>query len=318
MSIRRLQNAGAALLALTISVASTLQSESLAPTSFAESGARVNAREMSRMVDATGTEVPRRDYQRIISGSTVVDSLLLALADPTRVAAYTHYGSTASPYAYRLAGKPTAESIEEILSLRPDLVLLHAHGRPDKVARLREAGVAVFDLGEMKGISTLLPNIRTVARLLGHPDRGEQLARSFQRRMHSIASHIPQAERPQALYLSVQPSAFFGGTIGSSYHDVLIAAGLRDVAGTLYTGWPKYSTEHLLELDPEIVVTHLGMGADLCRRSGLEQLRACTRAGRIVEVDPFLIGDPSLYMLEAASTIFERVFEDADDHRRPS
>jgi hypothetical protein len=39
-------------------------------------------------------------------------------------------------------------------------------------------GIEVFDLGEMRGANMVVRDIRVVAMLLGHPERGQRLASS--------------------------------------------------------------------------------------------------------------------------------------------
>src|SRR5262245_8019203 len=114
--------------------------------------------------DATGHVVELRPYGRILSASTVADRLLQALAEPDRIVGVTAFGR-ASPWAYQQADKPTLvgiDDVEAVLSLAPDLVLLNSFGQASKVARLRERGVEVFDLGEMRGADMLVRDIHVV------------------------------------------------------------------------------------------------------------------------------------------------------------
>lgn len=193
------------------------------------------------------------------------------------------------------------------MGLRPDLIVANSLAQQDVVQRYREAGIEVFDLGPMHGLATLRPNIVSVATLLGRPERGRALARRFERRMENIARHIPEHERPSAIYLGIHGDKLYGGTRGSSYHDILTHAGLRDAAAERYEGWPRYTSEQLLALDPDIVVTQSDMGKVVCRHPGLDRLRVCSGSGRIVEIDGGLLGDPSLTILEATDAVFEAV-----------
>jgi iron complex transport system substrate-binding protein len=310
-------NLALAALSLALSVILALPSRgaeaarSTRPITLA-AGTRV-VREQGRdgLIDASGRFVPLGNYRRILSGSTVSDSLLHALCEPDRILAYTRYSAEESPYAYRFAGRPTfadLSNLEALVARKPDLVLVSNIGPSEHVARLRQVGLTVFDLGEMRGLSTLLPNIVTAATLLGRPEEGVRLARRFERRLRALAQDIPEQRRPSGLYVSVYGDSIYGGTDGSSYHDVLTAAGVRDAAAARYDGWPRYTSEELLALDPELVVTHEGMGKLLCAHPGLSRLRACGGAsGRIVELHGQLIGDPGLAMLDAAETVYEAV-----------
>jgi ABC-type Fe3+-hydroxamate transport system substrate-binding protein len=265
---------------------------------------------VSGMRDATGHFVPLASYRRIVSTSGVSDSVLLALAEPDRIVAFTRYSVEHSPIAYRYAGKPTIAElteVEAILSRKPDLVLVNNLGNEERIQRLRDVGLTVFDLGEMRGLKTLLPNIVTIGTLLGRTEVGRELASRFERRMQSIAKHIPEAQRPLAVYTSIYGDSLYGASIGTSHHDVLLAAGLRDKAAGVYQDWPRYTPEMLLALDPDVIVTQDGMREHLCRHSNLKQLRACQPGGSIVEVNGRLLDDPSLTMLDAAEAVYEAV-----------
>ena len=259
--------------------------------------------------DATDHFVPRRSYQRIISLSGVADSLLYHLVAPTRISALSPYAERAA-FAYRYQGFRQLNlkyDAEALLALEPDLILTHHLSRMDRVMQLREAGLTVFDLGEMKGLDTLLPNIQTVANLLNIPERGRAFAYRIETRMARIADQ--QAPGPDAIYVGVHGDKMYGGTVGTSYHDVLMAAGLTDIAAGRYEGWTRYTQEHLLTLDPQVIVTQTGMARQLCDTSNLTQLRACSATGQVVEVDTPLLLSPGPEMVEAAEEVHRKVFE---------
>jgi len=307
--------AGATLcLALSIAIGPGSNAGGASLTRHGSSGAAepVVVRQHGRdgIVDAGGRFVALRRYDRIASTSSLADGLLLALCEPDRIAAFTQTSPGQGPFGYRYSGKPTLRGpgdLEALLTLGPDLVLGSGLvAGSDRVARIRDAGLTVFDLGEMRGLSSLLPNIVTIATLLGRAETGRELATRFEQRMRRLAAAIPERERPGGLYVSLFGDVLYGGTDGSSYHDVLTAAGIRDVAAERYVGWPRYTPEQLLALDPELIVTHDGMARSLCAHPGLGQLRAC-RNQRIVELDGALLGDPGLAMLDAAESLFEAV-----------
>jgi iron complex transport system substrate-binding protein len=258
----------------------------------------------ANLIDSEGVPIPRRDYRRIVSVSPVADEILLEICEPDRLAAFTAT-SARSSQGFRYAGKPTIEQIddlESILSLRPDLVLVNGVRDARPVARLREAGLIVFDLGEMRGLSTLTRTIRELAEILGCPERGERFATDVIEGMNAVAADVPPSERPRALYLSVYGDSLFGSALETSFHDVLLAAGLVDAAKN-YRGWPQYTPEQVLAMDPEVIVTHEGMGRTLCRRPGLALLRACKTPDRIVEVDGEVFTHPGPSMVETARVI---------------
>jgi len=264
------------------------------------------------LVDATGARVALEPRHRVASGSLLADPVLLALAAPTDIVAF----SARAPLArdgHRYAGKPSLDPtrrVEQLLELRPDLVLVNSLGESAWIEQLRAAGVVVFDLGPMWGVDTFVRNVMQIGWLIGQPQAGRELAAQFRLRLEAIAGHLGGGPRRGALYLGVHGGDLFGGTRGSSYHDVLTYAGLRDVAAERYQGWPKYDPEALLTLDPELVVTQTGMRAALCERGELGRLRACGPEGGVLEVDGQLLNDAGMGMLDAAERIHRLAYRD--------
>src|SRR5690606_20566056 len=126
--------------------------------------------------------------------------------------------------------------------------------------------------------------------------RGEQLIERLTLQASVIADGV--RVRRGAVYVVVYGGRIYGGTRGTSYHDVIRLAGLSDLAAGAHEGFPQYTTEELLRMDPEIIVTRVGMAEAICRQPGLEGLRACP-AG-VVEIDEAVLEDPGLGMIDAA------------------
>lgn len=266
------------------------------------------------VVDANGVPVPVRRYTRVASTSTIGDALALALLEPERVLALSDYGKRHHDEAHRYGQRlPVVgpQQLEQLVERGVDLLITNHLGSQAELARMREAGLQVFNFGDMRGLTTLLPNIAAFAALVGEPARGELYATKLVRRLRAVASDIPASKRKTAVYVSTYANQLFGGAAGTSYHDVLVHAGLRDVASERHSGWVHYDPEQLLDLNPEIVVANRGTGEALCLVGGLENLRAC-RNGRVVTIDMDLLNDPGPRMLEAAEALRERVYGPVD------
>ncbi len=264
------------------------------------------------LVDGSGRAIPLADYQRIASGSTIADALLLEFASPERIAAFTQYSQGNELYGHRFAGKPRIDALaemEQLLELQPDLLIVSVLSSESRLQRLRDAGLNVFVLGEMRGVDSFLTSVRMVATLVGRPDLGEMYAFSFARRLDSIASDLPQAKRKTGAQLTYYGNKIYGSGSGTSYHDVLSAAGLRDVGAEHYDGWPALSIDQVLQLDPDVIVTRDHMGQTLCSNDTLAELRACAHGQRgIVELPDALINDPGPMMLLSAELVHRAVY----------
>jgi iron complex transport system substrate-binding protein len=261
------------------------------------------------LLDQSGHAVRLGDFRRIASASAVADPLLHELCEDSRIVAFSSHSVSVGPDAHRYAHKPGIDlsRTEALLELEPDLVLVSSLSDHGHTERLREAGLAVFDLGTSSGVADLRDTIARLGWLIGAPERARTFARQLGERLAAVAADVPAAERKRALYVGVYGTQLFGGSVGTSYHDVLTYAGLSDVAASSFKGWPSYTPEQLLTLNPELVVTQTGGGVLLCRHSELQALAACG-TGRIVEVDEAIINDAGVYMLDASELVHAAVY----------
>ncbi|MEO0324303.1 MAG: helical backbone metal receptor, partial [Myxococcota bacterium] len=209
------------------------------------------------VVDGGGHPVPVRGYARLVSASPLADQVYAALLEPGRLVAVTRFSKQGAA-GYRFAGARSLarlEDLEAVLALEPDLVLVSGFADTQRVARLREAGLQVFDVGRMTGVASLLAAIRRLAAVVDVPERGEALARRWLRRFRAVAADVAEERRARGAYVGLFGDRLYGGTAGSSYADVLDAAGVDDVAAAAgYTGWPELTREQLLALDPPLLV----------------------------------------------------------------
>jgi iron complex transport system substrate-binding protein len=251
--------------------------------------------------------VPEGGYRRILSLSLVADGILAELAEPSRVVGTTTWIEPPHPRAHVLAGLPridSADDIERILALQPDVVIVHGWGEPARSARLRQQGLRVVPLQEKGDAEALASDVRLVAKLLGAPARGEDLLRRLGRRREVLRA--ARAGRPlvRGIYLSAAAGSYWGGAAGTAAHDLLASAGVRDLAAEAgLEGWPQLRAEQLLTWDPDVVVGAEGLRAQLCGPGPLEALRVCGAAGGVVELPERVVSDPGPLRIEAAEAL---------------
>jgi len=260
--------------------------------------------------DATGESIAVRDYARIVSTSTIADQVLIEIIEPDRLLAVSgHTLRTQGSRAYRnKIGVERARDIETIIELRPDIVFINNFVDRRQVERLKDAGLNVFDMGEMRGLETLLPNIRQLAAVLDVPERGQELADELVRKLEAVSADIAAEDRRRGLYVGIHGDRLYGGTAGTSFHDVLVAGGLIDMAAEAgFHGWPAFTNEQLLSLDPPWIITNPGTERSLCRHPGFQSLSAC-RTGQVRSIATDLLTDPGLGILQAAEAVHAVVY----------
>ncbi|MEL6340423.1 MAG: ABC transporter substrate-binding protein [Myxococcota bacterium] len=268
-------------------------------------------RDFPTLKDGRGVDVMRRSYQRIASLSTVADHMLLRLVEPRRIVGVTAYTLENHPDAWRFAGIPalsTSKSLESVLALGPDLVVISKFADEAYMARLREEGIAVFDLGDMRGIATTRRDIQDLGVLLNLRERARRLEREFVRACEGLTRRIGDDPRRSGIFLSVFGDNFFGGTANTSYADLLRLAGVKDLAAERgFVGWPRFSAEQLIELDPPLIVMPKGRARHVCSHAILRDLTACSTAGGVIEMPNKNHSDAGLGLVDAAHDLQEQL-----------
>ena len=263
--------------------------------------------------DATGARIAVRDYVRVVSTSTIADQVLVQLIDPRRLLAVSGHTLRTQPSAIYgdKIGVERARDIETIIELRPDIVFINNFVDRRHVERFKDAGLNVFDLGPMRGLETLRPNIRQLAAVLGVESRAERLIEKLEMELAEVSTDVGSRERRRALYVGLHGDRLYGGTAGTSFHDVLVGAGLIDIAAEAgYKGWPAYSNEEILSLDPDWIVTNPQSEETLCGHPGFEALSACAN-GQVRSVATDLLTDPGLGIVDAARAVRNAVYGEA-------
>lgn len=182
--------------------------------------------------------------KRIVSLNLCADQLLVDLADPGQIVALTEWARdpTMSAVAVRARALPfTHRSAEEVMALRPDLVI----GAPSRtkavLGPLKARGVTLVEPPFADNVAGIEQAITTIAGAVGHPERGKRLIARMRRDLAAIGSP-PGRGRVAAYY---QRQGFVTGT-GTLVDDMMRRVGLVNLAGRL--GRPALSTLSIEEM----------------------------------------------------------------------
>lgn len=190
--------------------------------------------------------------RRIVSFNLCADQLLLALADPSQIAALSPYATdpTLSVMTREAAPFPqTGWNIESVVNLAPDLVLTGFSDRPAK-ALLSATGLRVVQVDLVSDLAAASAQVREIGTLVGHPDRGEALARRLEQTEATLKA---AALNPPRTALIVQREGYTEGT-ASLASAMLSLAGLKPPADATGGFGGFVSMETLLTKGPDILV----------------------------------------------------------------
>ncbi|HVX92222.1 MAG TPA: ABC transporter substrate-binding protein [Xanthobacteraceae bacterium] len=197
---------------------------------------------------SAGAAAPRR----VVSFNICADQLVVALADPQQIAGLSPYATDPRLSVVAVEARKFRRlewQAESVLPLEPDLVLVGPWDRPVTRQLLSSLGVPVVDIALVDDLDAARAQIREVAALLGHPDRGEALVGRLDRARARLAA----LRRPAfSTALVVERGGFTAGT-ASLAAAVLAEAGLHPPPGSPGGNGGYVSLERLLLLDPDLM-----------------------------------------------------------------
>ncbi|MBQ0822083.1 ABC transporter substrate-binding protein [Microvirga sp. HBU67558] len=135
--------------------------------------------------------------ERIASLNLCTDQLLLALADRSQIASLSRLARDPSIafLADQAGAVPLNDgSAESIIVERPDLVLTGTYGQREQVALLSRQGIDVLSLGPWENLADGRSQIRTLARRLGQPERGEALIALIDAALERARGTVPEGQ----------------------------------------------------------------------------------------------------------------------------
>lgn len=141
--------------------------------------------------------------RRVVSLNPCMDAILLDVADPSQIAALSHYSTSPrqSAIAARSARFPhTWGSAEEVAALKPDLVLTSGMGAMALSGVLPRLKVRAASFVVPTSVDESLAQVEEVARLVGHPDRGAALAARIRTALADAAPHAGEPRLGALIY----------------------------------------------------------------------------------------------------------------------
>lgn len=190
--------------------------------------------------------------RRIVSFNLCADQLLLALADPEQIAGLSPYAATAalSVTTEQGARYPRLNwDSESVINLAPDLVLAGPSDRPTR-AVLDASGLRVVEVKLVSDLASARQQAREIGALIGHPQRGETLARALEQAEAKLAA---TAVSPAMTALVVQRGGYGEGPM-SLVAGMLRVAGLRPPTNSPAGFGGFVSLEQLLVDGPDVLV----------------------------------------------------------------
>lgn len=241
-----------------------------------------------------------RSPQRIVSLLPSLTESVCALGECQRLVGVDRYSNhPASILRLPKLGGGLDPSIESVVALRPDVVLISVSSRASE--RLESLGLKVVAL-EPKNHADVRRVLQALGVLLDVPATApEQLWREIQEGVDAAAHSLPAAARGLRVYFEVSRGPYGAGEV-SFIGETLTRLGMKNVIPAKLGPFPRLNPEFIVRADPDLIM--IGNRSMQTREPypGWDQMRA-VRAQRIciygVE-DSDVVVRPGPRMAEAA------------------
>lgn len=242
--------------------------------------------------------VPGHPPSRIVSLAPAMTEILFALGLGNRVVGVTTVcDRPAEARGKAKIGGMSNPSIEAIVDLKPDLVVMNTDGNPKAVAeRLAGLGIKTY-VFRARRLAELPAGIREMGRALGARPAADALAGRIGRAIrdagaaqHGTPSYATIGKGQKVLFV-IWPSPLIVAGPGTILDDAMKMKGWNNIAADAKVPYPRFSLEAVIERAPDLIL--IGKGHDDRKsfsRGFLNSLRMleAVRKGRVCYLDDAL------------------------------
>jgi iron complex transport system substrate-binding protein len=265
-----------------------------------------------RAVQASPAEPPAPP-QRIVSLQPALTEAVCALGACARLVGVDRYSSWPPEFIAQLpvVGGGLDPSIEAIVALRPDVVLL---SRSTQAAqRLHALGIrtVALDADTLAEVHTLLQRVGDVLQVPA-AQGADALWRRIQSDIDAAATSVPTSVRGVRVYFEVGRGPFAAGP-QSFIGAILTRLGAENVVPASLGPFPQLSPEFVLRAAPDVIIQSEGSAQNAPGWAGLQAVQH----GRICRFAPAQIDilvRPGPRMAEAAHLLAQCLREKAPRH----
>jgi len=214
-----------------------------------------NAALATTITDETGRSVnisPRPE--RIVSLAPGITEILYALSLEDKIVGVTSFCNwpPAARQKQQIGGFINP-SIEQIVSLKPDLIIATADGnRQDTVRQLERIGLTVY-VTNPSDTSGILRSILHLGEITARKKAAATLVLQLQKRISNVEAQIRHKSKPRVFFqIGLEPLI----TVGSKtlINEVIERAGGINMASSDTARYPRYSPEGIMAGSPDIIL----------------------------------------------------------------
>lgn len=192
--------------------------------------------------------------RRIVSLAPSLTEMACALGlEKNLVGVTTFCDRPASVKGKPTVGGPANPSLEAVLNLKPDVVLVDEEGIGSKLAkRLQKLGIKTVTFHGSR-LDKLAPAIRQLGSNLGVRQPADQLASRIEQSLKPLRTTAPI----KTMFV-IWPDPLVAAGPGSLLDDAMRLSGMSNIAGDARSGYPRLSLEAVITRNPQLIIAGQG------------------------------------------------------------
>ncbi len=207
------------------------------------------------VIDHAGRRVDVPDNpNRVVSLAPSITEIVFAVDRGDRLVGVTEY----SNYPQDAREIPSVGSyvyldLEKIFSLKPDLCIAIKDGNPiGVIRRLQELDIPVFAVNP-RDLESVMTSLSDIGALLGAKEKADAVVADMKTRINRVRQKVEEISHRPGVFFQIGVSPIVSAGTDTFIHELIVEAGGRNLAAD-NTGYPRYTTEEVLALAPEIIV----------------------------------------------------------------
>ncbi|MCF8094653.1 MAG: cobalamin-binding protein [Desulfobacteraceae bacterium] len=192
--------------------------------------------------------------RRVISLAPSITEIVFAVGRGDRLVAATMYSNyPGAAKQVTSVGSYVNLDIEKIVSLDPDLCIAIKDGNPISVIRrLEELDIPVYAV-DPRDLDSVMASLEDIGSLLGADKQAGKVIANMKERMADVQERISKISHRPRVFFQIGVSPIVSAGSDTFIHELIRRAGGKNLAGG-QAGYPRFSTEEVLAISPEIII----------------------------------------------------------------
>lgn len=245
--------------------------------------------------------------RRIISLAPSNTEILFALGAGDRVVGVTTYCDYPEEAKEKARIGDLQGNCEEIVALKPDLVVAKWTLNKDAVNKLRKLNIPVLCV-EPESMDGVYRAVELIARVTGTGQAGKKIVGEMKEKIAEVQEKLtglPETERVK-VFIEVGSDPLFTAGSKTFVDELVRLAGGINVASDI-EGYQMYSPEAVIRKNPDVILApdsyYVDVEQVIEKRPGWDQVKAVREGRLITKIDPNLVNRPGPRSAQAVELI---------------